>query len=232
MDLDELKARLAAHDEKLDRLVRLDAARVRAMQLDKTHASLRWLGRGVAFELLMTIVAVVWLGDFVFTHLREPRFLVPALLVDCGAIAYLGNCIRQLAALARLDYSQPVVTVQKELGKLRILRIRTTRWTMMVSLVCWFPVLVVLVEGFFGVDLWRILGAVGAQHETFVLWLVLNVLFGVAAAGVLLWLARRYEARAERSPRLQRLMDEFAGRSLTNALRSLQAVREFETETR
>jgi len=230
MDLDDLKTRLAEQDAKLDQVIRLNTAAVRELQLAKTKSSLRWLVRGVVFELLMAIVAVVWLGDFIASHLREPRFFLPAGLVDVGVIALLGVCIRQLALIASLNYSLPVVTVQKELGKLRVLRIRTTKWTMMLSFVLWFPVLVVLFEGFLGVDLWRILGAVGDRDRSFIAWVGANVLLGLVVALVLTWVSKRYANRVDRSPALQRLMDDFAGHSLKKALRSLDSIVRFEAE--
>ncbi|HEV7517222.1 MAG TPA: hypothetical protein VGR07_13045, partial [Thermoanaerobaculia bacterium] len=192
---------------------------------------LRWLVQGVVFELLLAILAVVWLGDFIVGHLREPRFLLPAGLLDLGAIAFLGSCIRQLAEIASLNYSLPVVTVQKDLGKLRILRIRTTKWTMTLSFLLWFPALLVLLRGFLGVDLWRILGAVGNRDPHLVVWMAANVLFGLLVALVLIWVSNRYADRLDRSPAIQRLLDDFAGRSLTQALRSLDSIVRFEAES-
>jgi len=230
MELDDLKTRLAEKDAKLDQVLRLNATAVRELQLSKTKSSLRWLVPGVVFELLMTIVAVVWLGDFIAGHLREPRFLLTAVLIDVCMIAFMGACIRQLAAIASLDYSLPVVTVQKELGRLRILRIRTTKWVMTLSFVLWFPVLIVLLKGFLGVDLWLILGAVGDRHGSFVAWVVANVLFGLAVALVMIWVWNRYANRVNPSPVIKHIMDDFAGRSLTKALSSLDAIVRFETE--
>lgn len=230
MDLDDLKARLAEQDAKLDQALRLNTAVVRELQLAKTKSSLRRLLPGILFELILAIVAVVWLGDFIAGHLREPRFAVPAVLVDICAIALLGLCIRQLAMIGSLRYSQPVVTVQKELGTLRILRLRTTKWTMILSFALWFPVLLVLLKGFLGVDLWLILGEVGRRDGNFVAWLAANVLFGLAVALVILWVSHRYADRMDRSPAIQRLMDDLAGRGLTQALSSLDSIARFEME--
>jgi bacteriorhodopsin len=230
MNLEDLKNRLAEQDAKLDQLVRFNAAQVRELQFSKTRSSLRWLVRGVIVELLMTIVAVVWTGNFIAEHLREPRFLVPAVLIDLCMIAFMGACIRQLVAIANLNYGEPVVAVQKELGKLRILRIRMTKWTMMLSFILWFPLMIVLVEGFLGVDLWRILGAIGQRDGSFFTWVVANLLFGLAVALAMIWISHRYADRMVRSPAIQRLMDDFAGHSLTKALRSLDSVVRFETE--
>jgi bacteriorhodopsin len=230
MNLDELKIRLAEQDAKIDQVIRLNAMAVREVQLSKTKSSVRWLVRGVAFELLMTIVAVVWLGDFMAGHLREPRFLLPAVVIDICVIAFMGASIRQLVVMASLNYSLPVVSVQKELGRLRILRIRTTKWAMILSFVLWFPALIVLLKGFLGVDMWRILGAVGEQDGSFLAWVVANVLFGLVVALGMIWISKRYAHRMDRSPMLKRLMDDVAGHSLTKALSSLDSIVRFEAE--
>ena len=230
MNLDDLKVRMADQDAKLDRVVRLHAEGVRNLQLSRAESSLRWLVPGVVFELVMAIVAVVWLGDFVFEHLRQPRFLLPAIVVDIGVIALMGSCIRQLVVIAGLDYSHPVVTVQKTLGSLRVLRIRTSKWTMVLSCVLWFPVLVVLLEGFLGVDLWLILGAIREREETFFAWIAANVLFGVVAAIGMIWVAKLLAGRVDRSPAIKRFFDDIAGQSLTKAQGFVDSLARFETE--
>lgn len=230
MNLEELKARLAEQDAKLDQLVRLNTTQVHEVQLSKTRSNLQRLVPGVVVELLLTAVGVVWAGDFIAGHLHEPRFLLPALLVDICLIAFLGSGIAQLVAIAGVDYSLPVVTVQKALGGLRILRIRTTKWTMMLSLVLWAPLLIVLCKSLLGIDLWQVLDAAGNGDASFLRWVVANVLFGVGVVLFVLWVSRRYADRMERSPMVRRLMDDFAGRSLTRALASLDAVVRFERE--
>lgn len=230
MDLDDLRIKLAEQNAKLDQVLRLNTEAVRELQLSKTRSNLRWLARGVVVELLMTIVAVVWLGNFIAGHLATPKFLLPAIFIDICAIIFMGACIRQLMVMAKLNYSLPVVTVQKELGKLRILRIRTTKWVMILSFILWLPVLIVLLKGLLGVDLWMILGVVGEQHSSFFAWVVANILFGLVVALVLVWISNRYAHKVEQSPRIKRLMDELAGHSLTKAINSLDSIIQFETE--
>jgi hypothetical protein len=230
MNLDELKTRLAEQESKLDQVIRLNTTAIREIQISKAKTKLRGLVWGVTLELIVTAVAVVWLGDFIAGHLREARFLVPAVLLDLGAIAYLGACIRQLTLVAGLHYSLPVVAVQKELGKLRVLRLRATKWVMILSFVLWLPALVVLFKGLFGVDLWFILGAAGAKDGSFLLWVAANVVFGLAAALLLIWLSNRYSDRVDRSPALRRFVDSLAGTSLAKALGFLDSIVQFETE--
>ncbi|MES1245046.1 MAG: hypothetical protein ABUT39_25805 [Acidobacteriota bacterium] len=230
MDLDDLKTRLAEQDAKLDQVIRLNTTAIREIQISRAKTRLWGLVLGVALELAVTAVAVVWLGDFIAGHLREARFLLPAVLLDLCAIAKLAVCIRQLAAVAGLSYSLPVVAVQKELGKLRVLRLRALKWEMILWFVLWLPALVVLFEGFFGVDLWFVLGAAGARDGSFLVWVAANVAFGLAVALLLIWLSKRYADRVDRSPALRRFVDSLAGTSLTKALDFLDSVVQFETE--
>lgn len=230
MDLDLLKAKLAEQDAKLDRVVRLHATNLREIQLSKTKSSLQSLARGVVVELIMTIVAVVWLGSFIAEHLREPGFLVPALLVDAGLLALMGVCIRQLVLISGLDYGLPVVAVQKQLGRLRVLRIRTTKWVFVLSFALWFPVFVVLLKGLLGVDVWRVVSAAGERDGSFVAWMVANVLFGFAAAVAIIWVSNRFADRVEGSPALARFVDDIAGRSLVDATSALDEIARFESE--
>lgn len=230
MNLDDLKAKLADQDAKLDNIVRLHAAGVRELALSKSQSNLRWLVSGVIGELIVTIVAAVWLGNFIAGHLWEPRFLVPVVLVDIGVMALMGSCIRQIVVIANLDYGLPVVTVQKDLGRLRVLRIRTTKWVMILSFVMWFPVIIVLLEGLLGVDAWLILERVAGRDESFFAWVVANLLFGLVVALAIVWVSNRYADRVDGSPVLKRVMDDFAGRSLTKAQSVLDSVVRFEAE--
>jgi hypothetical protein len=230
MNLDDLKTRLAEQDAKLDQILRLNEMAVRKLQLAKAKSSLRWLIQRIVFELILRGLAVVWLGNFIYEHLREPRFLLPAVLVDVCAIALMASCINQLVLIANLNYSLPVVTLQKELSKLRILRIRSTKWAIIFVFVLWFPVLVVLFEGLLRVDLWLILGAAGDRDGSFLAWVVANVLFGLVVALVIIWVWNRYVDRADSSPAIRHFMDDFAGHSLTKAQSALDSVVQFERE--
>ncbi|MGK2857313.1 MAG: hypothetical protein ACSLFQ_08910 [Thermoanaerobaculia bacterium] len=230
MNIDEMRNTLAAHDHALDRLVHLNLATVRELRVTKTKSSLRWLTSGIAIELGVVSLAVIWLGSFIADHVAEARFAVPALIIAVCAVALAASCIRQLATIDGLDYSRPIVEVQKELEKLRILRIRTTKWTFILGCVLWAPILAVLVRGMIGVDPYTIGAAIQSSHADFFRWIVANVLFGIGLALLVVWISRRYAPRLSGSPFVQGLMNDIAGRSLTTAQQSLESIRQFEQE--
>lgn len=230
MNIDEMRDAWAEHDRTLDRLVQLNLANVRELRVTKTKASLRWLTSGIAIELAVVSLAVIWLGSFIADHLAEPRFAIPALIVAVCAVALAASCIRQLATIGSLDYSGPIVAVQKELERLRILRIRTTKWTFILGCVLWAPILAVFVRGTIGVDPYMIGAAIHSSHADFFRWIVANILFGIGLALLVVWISKRYAPGLSASPFVQSLMNDIAGRSLTTAQQSLESITQFEKE--
>lgn len=217
MDLDELKTRWQELDRKLDANLRLNTRLVRTAVLARTQTSLRWLTWRTVAGLLMKIALVVLIGSFLGDHIREFRFAAPALVLHVSAIALLGASIQQLVTLQSIDYSEPVVAIQKKLEMLRVSRVRETKWTLFLSPLLWAALLVVVARAA-GIDLWSL----GLRD-----WIVANFVFGVVFLGAMLWIARHVSVR---SPFLQQLLDDIAGRTLTRARASLASIRDFEHE--
>ena len=221
MELDDLKRTWEAHDRKLDASIRLNARLLHESVLGKAETALKPLSRWLVIELSVNLVAALWTGSFLRTHLAEPRYLVPAAALQLCAIALIVACVRQIVAIAQIDYSAPILGIQKRLESLRVGRIRTTMWILLLAPLAWTPLFIVALKSFLGVDVYAAFGAV---------WLAANVLFGlvVIAAGV--WVSRRYADRMERSSLLQRLMRDIAGHNLTAATDRLRSLSEFEHE--
>jgi hypothetical protein len=217
MELEEIKALWAQSNRKLEASMRLNAVLLQEWNLRQTDTSLKRLARGIRFELIMNVIAVVLLGAFAANHVREPQFLVPAILLDVYAIALVAAAGRQLGAIGAVDYDEPVVAIQRKLEELRLMRIRTTLWTLLYAPFMWLPLAIVALRAFFGVDLY----AAGWG------WLAANALFGLAVIPVAIFLAKRYGDRLAAYSPLRALADTIAGRDLAEALDSLGAIRRF-----
>jgi hypothetical protein len=223
MELDDLKGKWAEYDRKLDTSIRLNAAVLRASGLDRAGSALAGLSRALVFEIVANAVVVVLLGSFIGSNLGQARFLVPAAILDVFALALIQVGIRQWVALRAIDWSAPVVAIQKRLESLRIGRIRTTKWVLLLSPLLWTPLLVVSQRAFFGVDAFAVLDAT---------WLAANVLFSVVFILVVMWVSGRHADQWRNSPLVRRLMDDVAGRSLTRARGFLEAVARFDGDER
>ncbi len=221
MELDDLKRRWQAQDPSLDAGLRLNAALLQATVLQKTRGSLRRLSLGLWVELTMNGVSVLLLGSFWFDHLREPRFLIPGLVLHLAALALLATNVRQLVALRQVDYGAPVLEIQRRLGAIRTERERAILAIFLLSPLLWTPLLIVLVRGLLGIDPYLVLGPP---------YLAANVAFGVALLLLGLGLARLFAPKVKASPRLSRFLHTLAGDHLNRAIGFVDSLDRFAAE--
>lgn len=221
MNLDTLKEQWGTYDKQLEKSEALNLSPLQQSGLRMTRSTLSGLSLGVVAELLMGIVVVILLGLFIGNHLSQPAFLLPALALQLFALFQLVFALHQLVTINRLDYSQPILTSQKRLATLRIQRIRVTMWTFLLSPLLWVPLLIVMLKGLLGVN----------TYTTFnTAWLVSNLLFGLAVIPIMLWVCKRFAHYWQNSPLTQRLMDDIAGRNLSEAVTFLGQLARFENE--
>lgn len=220
MESADLKALWAENDRRLEAGLRLNAALLE-QNLRTGKTALVGLTREVALELAINVVGIALLGAFAAGHIAQPQFLVPAVALDLYAIALVVLGGRQLAAIRSIDYGAPIITVQSQLEALRILRIRTTQWTLLFAPLMWVPLAIVLLKGFAGVDLY----AAGMG------WLLANVLFGLAVIPLAIYFARRFGAQLQGNSTLRYIADTVAGRSLIAARGSLAAIERYSSST-
>src|SRR5215813_7823293 len=95
MDIEELKRRWQEMDEKLDASLRLNERVLAQAVLARARKASRSTGRGLLVEIVLGAVPVLRLGSFLADHIREPRFWVPALLLDLFALASFAALLRQ-----------------------------------------------------------------------------------------------------------------------------------------
>lgn len=222
MDIEDLQSRWADQDRKLDASIRLNARLVRESVLGKAATAMTRLWWLLLAELLVDLVAVLWLGSFIAEHLAEARFLLPAAALHLYVIALAGLCVHQMVAIRGIDYGAQVVEIQKRLESLRVQRLRTTKLVLLTAPLVWTPLFVVTLKGFVGLDAYVLFSLA---------WLAANVAFGAALISLAVWVSKRYADRMERSPLLQRLMKDLAGYNLNAATGFLDSLARFEEES-
>ena len=219
MELEDLKRRWEAQDGKLETSLRLNTRLLRDSVLARAETALGGLSRLLRIELLVNLGAAFCTGSFLATHLTQTRFLVPGVTLHLCVIALLIAGVRQLVALRTVDLGAPIVAIQRQMETLRIERIRATTYALVASPLLWTPLLIVALEGLFGVDAYTAIG---------VPYLLANLALGVLVVVLAVWISRRYAERMDRSPLAQRVMRHLAGQSLTSAAAFLSSISEFE----
>lgn len=221
MELDDLKQRWEQADRKLDAVLRLNAAVLRQTASGRSRWAVRRFGLGLVVELVVSLAATVLIGRFLWTHGGEVRFLLPGLVLHLGAIGMLMVTVRQLNGISLLDYTAPILEIQKQLETLRVWQTRINLWVLLIAPLLWTPFLIVVFQGLFRVDPYATLPGP---------WLAGNFLFGLLVIVVGLWFSRRYADRVEKYPRIRRLMRDFAGANLKAARAVVDELADYERE--
>lgn len=221
MELDELKTQWAEYDRKLDRMARIGGGLVAEARARKAGSGLSWAYHGIVFEQLMSIPTVVLLGVFISQHFSEPRYLVPAIVLDVFAVLSIVSCALQLSELNGVDYSEPVVAIQKKVERVRVLRLRTVRWGFLLWPVLWVPFMIVALRGVLGIDGYALF------HGG---WLTIDLAAGAAITVLLFLLSKALAGPFQRSRIGGRILDALAGRNLSRARTFLAELQQLEAE--
>lgn len=222
MQLDDFKTHWDTYDRKLNKNWQLSLALLRQTRWQQTRSALQKLALGAWVELFLGLATAMVLGGFIAAHFTQWQFLLPAVALHVFTISQIVFNGYQVATLQEIKFDAPILLSQKRLANLRRWRIRATLGAFVIAPLLWVPLLIVSVKGLLGLNLYAVLSPA---------WLVVNVLFGAAVIPLTLWVARRYRARWQNSPRVQQFLDDVAGRSLKEANAFLQELSEFERET-
>jgi len=221
MDIDDLKQRWDDQDRKLDTLIRLNTRLLQEPVLNKAATAMTRLSWLMLPEMILNLLVCGWLGSFIADHLHQARFVIPAVALDLGSLALLIAGIRQWATIWSLDYSAPIVEIQKRLGNLKVQRVRVTKLVFLTAPLVWTPMLIVGLKGFLHLDAYRMFS---------LSWLAANLAVGIAVIPLAVWIARRTADRMQHSPLIQTLLRDIAGYNLTAALGFVGTLAEFEKE--
>lgn len=209
MELQHLQEKWLEQDA---RLVRLNLRVVLLADVKPAVQRMSWLQDANA---LATIAAIIFLGNFAFENWQSPRFLVAALVLDTLAIILLSAQVRLMVAASGINYSDSVTVLRRKIEEMRVLRIRTIRWILTLSMLAFPPLLVVAMKVLLNKDAWQVFDRG---------WFILHAVLGVAMIPLSSWITRRFEHR------LPGFVRELAGTNLNAAIDSLASLAEFETE--
>lgn len=219
MELDELKEAWKTLDKRLEQQGALNLHVFRQHRMDKLKSSLRPLSWGQALQIVVGALLALWGGSFWFDHRDIAHLLVAGLIVHAYGIVLIGFGAAMQTFLHRIDYSAPVLAIQRQLAHLRQIHIRGGMLAGLSWWFLWMPFLMMFFMSRHGADLYATAPSV--------IWIGTAV--GIAGLLVNLWLHRwsRHPSR----PRLAKVIEDSAtGASLRKAQAYLDEIAQFEQE--
>ncbi len=223
MQLEDLKTAWAQLDQRVGGdLTRMEAI-TQALVDERTRSLVQqtvWLPIvelvATLAGLSLVIVGLMQTGGTVYYTCLNAIFFLFTLLIL--------SAICQITMSAKVDPTAPVIATQRQLGKLRALRIFEGKWMLLLSPVLWAPFLVVIVEMFLKI-------VVGYEETFFSAGFVqANVIIGLIMTGGLMWMSRTIAKRWLSESFMSDLFDEFAGSRLTAAREFLTRLDGYERE--
>ena len=219
MELDEFKQAWQTLNHRLDQQHTLDLLDLRERKLDKTRGSLRPLFWGQVAQIvlfgvpLLILVAMLWASGP-----RSAPVIFAGIVLNVYAIVINIAAGVVLGQIRRINYSAPVLDIQKQLLRLRTLYVRSA---MIAGLPWWFLWLVVLImfSGLAGVDL--------LANAPGLVWCGLVVVFICLLTTLLM---HRWSQRPQRAELGKRVDAHLTGDSLRNARAQLEELARFEKE--
>lgn len=219
MELDDLKQAWQELDRKLDRQHAMDLLRFRDERGRRLKSGLRPLVRGQALQMLIG-VAVLLLGVDVWTeHSRVPHLFAFGLIVHVYGVALIACGGMVQGMIAAVDYSAPVLDIQKQLARLRMFYVRTGMVVGLAWWLFWMPFMAAVLMTLFGADIY-----VNAPSV-----FVIGGAIGIVGLLATWWF--HHWSRHPSRPRLAKAMeDSVTGRSLRRALAIAEEIARFERD--
>lgn len=217
MELDDMRAAWAQLNQRLEAQETLNFHLLRDGKLDRLRRGLRPLVWGQAIQIAWGVLIALWGANFWIAHRDVPHLLIAGIAVHLSGISMivLGAAIEAL--IARVDYSAPVLGIQRQIAQLRTVYVRGGLAIGLPWWLLWVAFLMVALKSLAGADLF--LNAPG------VVWI--NLAFGVV--GLLATLAFLRWSRTR--PGLGKKVDDYnTGRSIVRAQRLLAEIARFERD--
>ena len=217
MELDDMKAAWQTLDRRLDTQTALNLHMFKDGKFDRMRRGLRPLVWGQAIQIVTGAFIAVWGAGFWVDHRDVPHLLIAGLLMHAAGISMIALGAVMQALIARIDYSAPVLAIQRQLAQLRRVYVRGGMAIGLPWWLMWIPFMMVLAKSRAGVDIY-------ANAPAFV-WI--NAAVGVAGL-IATWIFHRW---SRKRPQLAKWLDDgAAGRSINKSQAYLDQIARFEQE--
>jgi hypothetical protein len=216
MELNDMKQAWALLDRRLQAQHALNLQLFRDGRMDTLRRGLRPLVWGQALQMLIGALGLLLLAPIWIAHWRDPAVLISGVVMHayCVGLIVVGGMVQ--GQVAGIDYSAPVLAIQRRLLKLR--RTYAVAGAIAVGLPWWFltaPLLVVLTRG-------EIM-----TRAPSVIWIMLAIgAVGLAAT----WWFHRWAHRPERAELARKMDANMTGASIRRAQATLDEIKRFEHE--
>ncbi len=215
MELDELKLAWKSLDRRMEALMTMNQQELLKEKRGKAASKLRPLAWGQSIQMIIGAIIVLLSVSFWHSTLEIPHLFFAGLSLHIYGVVLVifGGAMHGM--MSRVDYSAPVINIQKQLAKTRRFYVLASTTLGLVWWLLWIPLMMVAFAWAFNVDIYA--------HQPFILWswVIIGCSGLLASLGFIYWASKRpiLSSKLERSA---------AGKSLNTAQAFLDEIAEFE----
>ncbi len=216
MELDEMKLAWQSLDRRLEEHLALNKKALLQEKRSKAPSKLRPLVWGQGLQMIIGSFMALMAVGFLDAIRDIPHLFYAGLSLNIyGVLLIIFGGIMQ-GFMSRVDYSAPVIEIQKQLAQVRSLYVRAGSLLGLVWWLLWIPLTMVVFAWAFGFDIY-----VKGPPMMILSWWVIGFTGLLATVGFMAWASKR--------PGLSKKMEaSAAGKSLNNAVTFLDEIAEFE----
>lgn len=220
MELEAFKQSWQEMDRKLEQQISLNRDLFQQMKLKESRNRLLPLALYRGIELILFLVFSNLLGGYIFDHLGQPQFYIPAAVILLFALSGIVGAIGQLYYISQVNFAEPVTVIQKKLMAVATHRIGLLKLTLATVpfFLCYG---IVGFEWLLGIDMF----AYG--HPT---WWVIQLAFSALLIPVVIWAICKINYQNMHRPWVRHLLENDGGRPVREAMAVLEEIRRFEQE--
>lgn len=220
METKELKELWNKYDAKLERNWSLNLKLIKEMNLQKTKSSMNTFTFLKSLSLIFLIVIAHFLVNYIIDNFQNVTLTLPAYLLSVLTYIALIWSFYLIGLIILINYSESIITIQKKIQKLRIMKLRYNTFIFYVS----YPYVYLMGFTVLHLDLTKFP----------VNWLIPNIILAVVWFPFCYWLIKKYNSKNLKSKfwkslsRDSTLTPESVSKSLNNSLDFLKEIRKFE----
>jgi len=211
MELDDLKSQWHAMDLKLDRSLALNLRVLTETRTRRARVRLLPLLLLQPLQLVFGAAVAVYCGQLWMANLSTPSLLLSGLGLHILGIGFIADAVMRILLITRINVSDPVVTIQRNLARLKHWETRSFKWIWIAVWALLPAMLIVAARALTGIDLW-------VRWPSGIVWLASGSAVGLA-------LSYGFDVMASR-----RWPDLYVGHSIAYAQAALDEVETFARE--
>ncbi|MGK0390616.1 MAG: hypothetical protein ACI94Y_003374 [Maribacter sp.] len=155
MEVQELLDIWKNEDNKLNDNIQFNNKLLRHSSFDKIQSLLAENKFENIFELVVNIVAIWILNPFLWNHIYEAKFAIPAAFLLVFMILGVVMNVYILSSIYQLNYKTPILEAQRKIERIKLVtKIDTQSLIVLIPLFS-FAFLVVFLKGVLGLDIYQ-----------------------------------------------------------------------------